>query len=89
MRFVTYALAAFAKGTPAIKAQQTGPFGFSEKTPVIPKLGASPEIMEAAFNLTVQASAAKTPFKIGDRWIAIRLKNLKVFMFFPFERETF
>lgn len=69
------ALAAFAKNSSPAKVQETGTFGFSDKSPVIPKIGPSPEIMEAAFSLTAQAPAAKTPFKIGDRWYAIRLKS--------------
>jgi len=69
------ALAAFSKNTPVAKAQDTGPFSFSDKAPAVPKIGPSAEIMEAAFTLTAQAPAAKNPFKIGDRWFAIRLKN--------------
>jgi len=68
------ALAAFGKNTLTAKLQETGQFSFSDKAPLIPKIGPSPEIMEAAFELTTQAPAAKTPFKISDRWYAIRLK---------------
>jgi peptidyl-prolyl cis-trans isomerase D len=69
------ALAAFAKNSAPAKVQETGTFAFSEKAPIIPKIGGSPEIMEAAFNLTSQAPAAKTPFKINDRWYAVKLKT--------------
>ncbi len=31
--------------------------------------------MEAAFKLTAAAPAAATPFKVGNRWYAIRLKT--------------
>jgi peptidyl-prolyl cis-trans isomerase D len=67
-------LAAFGKGDAAIKAEETGPFGFSDKGD-IPKIGASSEIMEAAFALTSAAPVAKTPFKIGEKWYAIKLRN--------------
>ncbi|GAM08432.1 peptidyl-prolyl cis-trans isomerase D [Geobacter sp. OR-1] len=69
------ALAAFGKNSVPAKAQDSGPFGFSEKSPLVPKIGASPEVMQAAFDLTTQAPAAKTVFKINDRWYAIKLKN--------------
>ncbi|MBI1920057.1 MAG: SurA N-terminal domain-containing protein [Geobacter sp.] len=68
------ALAQLAKGAVPAKVQETGSFGFSAKGD-IPKVGASPEMMEAAFNLTSAAPAAKTPFKVGERWYAIKLKN--------------
>lgn len=67
-------LAQMSKGTIPAKAQETGSFGFSAKGDV-PKIGAAPEIMEAAFNLSAAAPAAKSPFKLGERWYAIRLKN--------------
>jgi peptidyl-prolyl cis-trans isomerase D len=69
------ALVAFGKNAPPAKLQETGPFNFSDKAPMIPKIGPSTEIMEAAFGLTSQASVAKTPFKINDRWYAVKLKN--------------
>ena len=68
------ALAQMSKGTIPAKAQETGSFGFSAKGDV-PQIGASPEVMEAAFNLSAAAPAAKSPFKVGERWYAIRLKN--------------
>lgn len=68
------ALAQLAKGGTALKLQETGSFGYSAKGE-IPKIGTSPDIMEAAFNLTTAAPVAKTPFKVGDRWYATKLKN--------------
>lgn len=60
-----------AKAT--INTQSTGSFGFSAKGE-IPKIGASPEIVEAAFKLSAgQAPAA--PFKVGNRWYAVRVKS--------------
>lgn len=69
------ALAAFGKNTATANLQETGSFGFSEKAPIVPKIGPSPEIMEAAFGLTAQAPAAKSVFKINDRWYAVKLKS--------------
>lgn len=67
------ALAQFAKGT-VPGAQDTGAFSYSDKNPVIPKIGPSLDLMEAAFGLTSQAPVPKTPFKIGERWVAVKLK---------------
>jgi len=58
----------------ALKTQSTGSFGYSAKGDV-PVIGASPDLMEAAFKLTTAAPAASTPFKVGTRWFAIRLKT--------------
>lgn len=69
------ALAAFGKNTAVAKLQETGAFAFSEKVPIVPNIGPSAEIMEAGFTLTAQAPAAKNPFKINDRWYAVKLKN--------------
>lgn len=68
------AIAEMAKASPGLKLQDTGSFGYSAKGDV-PKIGASPEIMEAAFSLTTAASAAKKTFQVGDRWYVIKLKN--------------
>lgn len=57
----------------ALKTQSTGSFGYSVKGDV-PAIGVSPELVEAAFKLTTSAQAATTPFKVGSRWYAIRLK---------------
>jgi len=57
----------------ALKVQTTGAFGFSAKSD-IPTVGASPEMMEAVFKLSAGQSPA-TPFKIGNRWYAVRVKN--------------
>jgi len=58
----------------AMKTQTTGSFGYSVKGDV-PTIGASSELIEAAFKLTPAAPAATTPFKVGARWYAIRLKT--------------
>ena len=68
------ALSQLAKGSPSLKLQETGGFGYGAKGE-IPKIGVSPEMMDAAFNLTSAAPAAKTVFKIGDRWYALKLKD--------------
>lgn len=52
--------------------QATGSFGFSTKGE-IPTIGASSEIMEAVFKLTPNQAPA-TPFKVGNRWYAVRMK---------------
>lgn len=57
----------------AIKTQTTGSFGFSAKGD-IPAIGASPEMVEAVFKLSA-AQAPATPFKIGNRWYAVRVKS--------------
>jgi peptidyl-prolyl cis-trans isomerase D len=61
-----------AKG--AINTQATGIFGFSDKGNV-PEIGNAPDLMEAAFKLTAAAPVANEPFKVGNRWYAIRLKQ--------------
>jgi peptidyl-prolyl cis-trans isomerase D len=61
-----------AKGV--IKTQTTGTFGFSDKGDV-PDIGNAPDLMEAAFKLTAAAPVANEPFKVGNRWYAIRLKQ--------------
>jgi len=57
----------------ALKTQSTGSFGYSAKGD-IPAIGTSPEIIEAVFKLTT-AQAPATPFKIGNRWYAVRVKS--------------
>lgn len=57
----------------ALKTQSTGLFGFSAKGEV-PVVGASPEMMEAVFKLSA-GQAPATPFKVGNRWYAVRVKN--------------
>jgi peptidyl-prolyl cis-trans isomerase D len=57
----------------AVKTQSTGSFGYSVKGD-IPVIGVSPEMVEAAFKLSA-AQAPATPFKVGNRWYAIRVKN--------------
>jgi peptidyl-prolyl cis-trans isomerase D len=41
----------------------------------IPKIGKSIEIMDTAFELTQASPTAKSPFRLGDRWYAVKLKN--------------
>ncbi|UFS71226.1 SurA N-terminal domain-containing protein [Geomonas sp. RF6] len=67
------AAAAFAKGNVA-GAKETGNFGYAA-TGAIPQIGTSPALMEEAFSLTAAAPAAKEPYKIGDRWFAVKLKG--------------
>ncbi len=58
----------------ALKTRTTGSFGYSAKGDV-PAIGAAPDLMEAAFKLPAPPAAATTPFKVGNRWYAVRLKN--------------
>lgn len=57
----------------ALKTQTTGNFGYSAKGD-IPAIGASPEIVEAVFKLSASQAPA-TPFKVGNRWYAVRVKS--------------
>ena len=57
----------------ALKTETTGSFGFSDKGE-IPTIGASPELTEAVFSLQASQSPA-SPFKIGNRWFAVRVKS--------------
>ncbi|GFO69111.1 peptidylprolyl isomerase [Geomonas limicola] len=66
------ALTQLAKGGANLK--ETGNFGYAA-TGVVPNLGTSQELMEAAFTLSNAAPVAKQPFKIGDRWYAVKLKS--------------
>lgn len=61
-----------AKG--AIKTRTTGTFVFSDKGN-IPDIGNAPDLMEGAFKLSPAAPVASEPFKVGNRWYAIRLKQ--------------
>jgi peptidyl-prolyl cis-trans isomerase D len=70
-------LATLGKGGSAVKLLDTGSFGYAENG-LIPKLGPSLEMMEAAFNLTTAAPLPKTPFKQGDSWVVIKMKNRAV-----------
>lgn len=55
------------------KTQSTGSFGYSAKGD-IPTVGVSPEMADAVFKLTT-GQAPATPFKVGNRWFAVRVKN--------------
>ncbi len=70
----TDAAAQLSGGKTVLKMEETGEFGYTAKGDV-PKIGVAPEIMEAAFNLTAAEPAAKSPFKVGDRWYVIKLKS--------------
>lgn len=61
-----------AKGQ--LKTTPTGSFSYNDKGE-IPGIGAAPELMEAALKLTPVAPAATAPFKVGNRWFAVRLKQ--------------
>jgi len=61
-----------AKGT--LKTRTTGVFSFSDKGD-IPDIGNAPALMEAAFKLTAASPVANEPFKVGNRWYGIRLKQ--------------
>lgn len=70
-------LAAVAKGTSTAKMQETGSFSFNDQS-VIPGIGVSRDLMEAAFALTTAAPAPKAPTRIDQKWVVIRLKNRTV-----------
>ena len=57
----------------AMKTQSAGTFGYSDKGD-IPVIGSSVEIMEAVFKLSA-GQAPATPFKLGNRWYAVRVKS--------------
>ena len=63
----------FAAGKP-VAFQTTNAFGYSEKGD-IPSIGASSQLMEAAFKLTTTTPTLKDPYKVGNRWYAVRLKT--------------
>jgi peptidyl-prolyl cis-trans isomerase D len=56
-----------------IKSGSTGNFNYSAKGD-IPVVGTSPEMVEAVFKLST-AQAPATPFKVGNRWYAVRVKS--------------
>ncbi len=60
-------------GSAAVTTQTTGSFGYSAKGD-IPAIGTSPEIIEAVFKLSA-AQAPAVPFKVGNRWYAVRVKS--------------
>ena len=65
------AIAQLGKGA-APGLQETGPF--LHKDPV-PKIGASPELADAAFKLTTAAPVASAPVAVNGVWYAVRLKS--------------
>ena len=66
------ALAKLVKGISMPNMQRTDQFSYSAGGEV-PGIGSSPELMEAAFGLSKTSPLARTIFKIGDCWFAIRL----------------
>ncbi|MEI6208535.1 MAG: SurA N-terminal domain-containing protein [Desulfuromonadales bacterium] len=56
-----------------LKTLTTGNFGYTASG-TIPIIGASPEMAEAVFKLTASQAPA-SPFKVGDRWYAVRVKS--------------
>ncbi|HEY4743446.1 MAG TPA: SurA N-terminal domain-containing protein [Desulfuromonadaceae bacterium] len=60
-------------GKTDLKTRTTGSFGYSAKGEV-PTVGAAADIMEAVFKLSA-GQAPATPFKVGNRWYAVRLKS--------------
>jgi peptidyl-prolyl cis-trans isomerase D len=68
------ALSEMAKGKLPANMQETGVFSYSAGGE-IPKIGKSIEIMDTAFELTQASPTAKSPFRLGDRWYAVKLKN--------------
>ncbi|HTY20950.1 MAG TPA: SurA N-terminal domain-containing protein [Geobacteraceae bacterium] len=68
------AIARMGKAGGLPKMEETGAFGYSPKGE-IPKIGVNTEIMEAAFTLSATAPLAKSPFKVGERWYVISLKE--------------
>jgi peptidyl-prolyl cis-trans isomerase D len=68
------ALALMANGKTPAGLQDTGLFSWSQ-TGEIKGIGKSREIMDAAFSLTQAAPLPKVPFKSGESWYAIKLKN--------------
>lgn len=69
--------AALANNSATAKLQETGSFTFTEQNS-IPGIGISKELMDAAFTLTTAAPAPKTPVKIEQKWVVMRLKNRTV-----------
>ncbi len=66
--------AAMMSSGKALKTSSTGLFRYDPKGGV-PGIGVAPAIMEAAFKLTASAPVATSPFVVGDRWYAVRLKQ--------------
>lgn len=57
----------------AVKTQSTASFGYTAKGE-IPVIGTSLEMMEAVFKLSA-GQAPSAPFKVGNRWYAVRVKS--------------
>lgn len=67
-------LVSISNGTSAVKLQETGSFSYNDQN-IIPGIGVSKDLMDAAFALTTAAATPKTATKIDQKWVVIRLKN--------------
>ena len=67
------AIAQLGKGAGAYKLLETGPFLY--KDTVVPQIGPSRDLVDAAFKLTAAAPVAPTPFTVNGAWYTIKLKN--------------
>jgi peptidyl-prolyl cis-trans isomerase D len=70
-------LASLSKNTGSAKLQDTGSFSFNEQG-IIPGIGVSKELMDAALALTSAAPLPKAAVKIDQKWVVIKLKNRTV-----------
>jgi peptidyl-prolyl cis-trans isomerase D len=68
-------LASLAKNGPTpVGAVETGLFGYDEKG-VVPRIGTSKELMDAAFTLTKSAPLPKAPIAVDGRWVVVKLSE--------------
>lgn len=82
----TEALSRMAKGSVGGSMQDTGSFQYSEKG-IVPKIGTSPELMEAAVLLTKTSPTPPAPFFVNGRWYAVRLKERTEVPVADFQRD--
>jgi len=67
-------LAALTKNPAAVKMQDAPGFSYNDQGN-IPGIGASKDLMEAAFALTTAAPLPKAAVKLDQKWVVIKLKN--------------
>ncbi len=67
-------LAALAKNPAGVKMQNTPAFTYNEQG-IIPGIGVSKDLMDAAVALTATAPLPKSATKIDQKWVVVRLKN--------------
>ena len=67
------AIVQMGKGAATLMLQDTGPFLYKDST--VPKIGASKDLIEAAFKLSAASPVAPAPFSVNGVWYAIKLKN--------------